>query len=85
MEEFTEDDEGMPVVDVNDNPVGVLSAVEDGEAYVEFEPGVLDAIKSNLGIGAVGEGEEDAYLLREEMVDRITDEKIRLRGDHVAE
>jgi hypothetical protein len=85
MEEFTEEDEGTPVVDVNDNPVGVVSAVEDGRAYVEFEPGVLDAIRSNLGIGPGGESEEDTYPLREEMIDRVTGEKIRLRGDHVVE
>jgi hypothetical protein len=85
MEEFDHGDEGLPVVDVNDNPVGVVSAVENGRAYVEFEPGVLDAIRSNLGLGAGGESEEDAYPLREEMIDRITDEKVRLRGDHVAE
>jgi hypothetical protein len=84
MEEFTDEEEGLPVVDINDNPVGVVSAVENGTAYVEFDPGFLDAIRSNLGIGAGGKGEEGAYPLREEMVDRVTDEKVRLRGDHVA-
>lgn len=83
MREFTEADEGIPVVDINDNPVGVVTAVEDGTAYVELEPGPLDAIKSNLGLSEGGDG--GAYALHEEMVDRVTDEKVRLRGDHVAE
>lgn len=83
MREFTDADEGMPVVDINDNPVGVVKSVDDGTAYVELDPGLVDAITSNLGLGNGGEG--DAYALREEMVDRVTDEKVRLRGDHVAE
>lgn len=83
MREFTEADEGIPVVDINDDPVGVVRRVEDGTAYVELDPGLIDAITSNLGLGG-GHG-ENAYRLREEMVDRVTDEKVRLRGDHVAE
>lgn len=83
MREFTEADEGITVVDINDNPVGVVTAVEDGTAYVGLDPGLVDAIKSNLGFGESGEA--NTYALREEMVDRVTDERVRLRGDHVAE
>lgn len=83
MREFTEADEGIPVVDINDNPVGVVKTVEDGTAYVELDPGPFDALASTFGIGH-GSADE-AYALREEMVDRVTDEKVRLRGDHVAE
>ena len=56
MREFTEGDEGIPVVDINDNPVGVVTAVEDGTAYVELDPGLVDAIKSNLGFGGSNDG-----------------------------
>jgi len=83
MREFTEADEGIRVVDINDNPVGAVTTVEDGTAYVELDPGLVDAIKSSLGFGESGEA--STYALREEMVDRVTDEKVRLRGDHVAE
>jgi len=85
MDEFSDEAKGTPVVDINDNPIGVVSSVENGTAYVEFDPGLVDAIKSNFGISAGGQGAEDTYPLREEMVDRVTDEEVRLRGDHVVE
>lgn len=82
MREFTDADEGLPIVDINDNPVGVVAAVESGTAYVELDPGPVEAIKSSLGLGEANE--DGTYPLREEVVDRVTDDKVRLRGDHVA-
>jgi hypothetical protein len=51
----------------------VVAAVESGTAYVELDPGPVEAIKSSLGLGEANE--DGTYPLCEEVVDRVTTTK----------
>jgi hypothetical protein len=76
--QITEDEVGKPVVDENGEQVGVVSAVEHGAARVDPDPGITDKIKAKLGWE---DADEDTYPLQEGMVERVTDDEIRLRSD----
>lgn len=75
-EEITADERAKRVVDAEGNAVGIVDDVEDGTAYVDPEPGVPGEIKSRLGWGA---DERSTYPLRNDAVNQITDDEIRLR------
>jgi len=75
MAQFSEDDEGKSVV-MGDEKVGMVQKVEGGMAHVNPDAGVSDRIKASLDWG---EADEDTYPLREQMVDTITDDEVRLR------
>lgn len=77
---FTEADEGKPVVDINDDRVGTVIVVKDGIAYVSFKPHLITTLESSFGINLT---EDELYPLQDEMIDRVNDESIRLRGDHI--
>ncbi|MFC7081640.1 PRC-barrel domain containing protein [Halorussus caseinilyticus] len=77
MAQFSESDEGKPVV-MGDEKVGMVSEVEHGTAYVDPDPGITDKIKATLDWGDRG---EDTYPLQENRVDAITDDEVRLRSD----
>lgn len=79
--EFTEKDEGKPIVDINDARIGTVVTVEDGTAYMNLKDELLVTLKATFGIETTEHG---LYPLQDEMIDRVTDDKIRLRGDHVA-
>lgn len=76
MAQFTEDDQGKSVV-MGDDKVGMIQRVEGGTAYVDPDPGITDQIKSKLDWGDV---DEDTYPLREDRVDTITDDEVRLQS-----
>lgn len=40
---------GTPVVDGDGETIGVVTAVEDGTAYVEPNPGLADSVRVRLG------------------------------------
>lgn len=80
-EDFTEEDEGKPVVDINDGRVGTVIAVRDGVAYVKFKTDLITTLEATFGFEMTKRG---LYPLYDEMIDRVTDEKIRVKGDHVA-
>lgn len=75
MANFTENDEGKPVV-MGDEKVGMVTRVEQGTAYVDPDGGLTDKIKASLDWG---DRDEDTYPLSEDRVDTITDDEVRLR------
>ena len=75
MAQFSEDDEGKPVV-MGDEKVGMVQKVEGDTAHVDPDAGVTDRIKASLDWG---EADGDTYPLHGEMVDTITDDEVRLR------
>lgn len=76
MPELSESDEGKAVV-VGDEKVGLIQRVERGTAYVDPDPSITDRIKTTLDWG---DSDEDTYPLREEQVDTVTDDEVRLRS-----
>ncbi|QLG64198.1 PRC-barrel domain containing protein [Halorarum salinum] len=74
---ITEDDVGKPV-EYGDDTVGRVVDIRHGTAYVDPDPGIVETISAKLG-WADADGEEGAYPLQEEAIDRVTDDSIRLR------
>lgn len=72
---LTETDEGKVVKNTAGDEIGRVMNVEHGMAHVEPDPGLTDAIRSKLGWG---DADEDTYELREDDIDTITDDEIRL-------
>lgn len=81
MEEhtLTDDDAGKSVVDANGDKVGIISEVRGGTAYVDPDPGITDRVRSMLDWG---EADQDTYPLREESIDTVTGDEVRLREAH---
>jgi hypothetical protein len=77
--DFTDATEGKPVVDINDDQIGVVTRVENGTAYVEYTASVADRLRSSVG---GDDHAETSYALREEMIDHVSEDVIRVRGDH---
>jgi hypothetical protein len=75
---FSDDDVGKPVVRANGHTVGRVVEVRDGTPYVEPDPGILDTVRATLGWG--DPGDEEAFPLRSEQIDSVTDDEIRLGG-----
>ncbi|WP_132058025.1 PRC-barrel domain containing protein [Halorussus amylolyticus] len=76
MANFTERDEGKPVV-MGDEKVGMISRVEHGTAHVKPDAGITDKIKSTLDWG---DADEDTYPIEENHVETITDDEVRLES-----
>jgi hypothetical protein len=68
--------EDKRVVNARGEPVGIVSGVRGGTAYVDPDPGIADRVKSMLGWNDI---DEDDYPLREEAIERVTDDEIHLR------
>ena len=73
---FTEDDEGKSVMDANGDEIGMVNRVHGGDAFVDPDPGITDAIRSKLGWG---QANKDEYRLESYRVDQITDDEIHLK------
>lgn len=74
---LTEDDEGKHVKNARGDDVGLVVAVEHGEAHVNPDPGLADSIRSRLGWG--DPDEEGTYKLDSSEIDSVTDDEIRLK------
>lgn len=75
MTQLTEDDEGKRVVTMDGDEVGMIAEVSGGQAYVDPDPGLLDAIKAKLDWGdAAG----DTYPLVEDDIEEVTDDEVRI-------
>lgn len=74
----TEEDEGKRVVDASGDRIGIISGVKSGTAYVDPDPGIAGTIKAKLGWEDI---DEDDYPLREDRIDAITDDEIRLKQE----
>lgn len=77
--EVTSDDRAKRVVDSEGNVIGIVDDVDDGTAYVDPDPNVPGGVKTRLGWGP---DEQSAYPLRNDAIDTITDDEIRLRGEY---
>ena len=75
VRDFTDDDRGKRVVTDDDQRVGTVSRVDDGRAYVEHDEGLTEKVKSWLDWGDDG----DEHELRNDHIDRIDDDSVRLR------
>ena len=67
-----ETDEGKPVVDATGDKIGEVIDVNDGMAYVDPHPSLAEKIMSRLG----ADEDEEYYRLREDRIQRITDDEI---------
>lgn len=77
---ITEDDEGKTVVNADGDEVGMVTEVRGETAYVDPDPGLTDAIKSNLGWEDV---DTDDYPLKDDRIAGVDedDDEIRLSRD----
>jgi hypothetical protein len=80
--DLTDTEEGTPVMDITDEQIGVVTRVEDGTVYIEYVPDVAEQLRTTLDPSAPA---PDTYPLHEDMVDHVTEEFIRVRGDHLAD
>lgn len=80
--DLTDIEEGTPVVDLTDEQIGTVTQVEDGTVYVEYVPDVAEQLRAALDPRTDA---PDTYPLHEDMVDRVAEEFIRVRGDHLAD
>lgn len=72
--------EGKPVVNEDDEEIGVVTSVRDGTTYVDLDPGpgATETLTSKLGWEDV---DADDYPLTEESIERITDEEVHTRRE----
>ena len=77
--EISEDDTGKEVVNAAGEEIGIVLEVEDGTAYVDPVEGLDGQLKSKLGWG---ESDVTTYPLRNDAIDAVTDDEIRLRSDY---
>lgn len=78
--DITDTEEGTPVVDITDDQIGVVTRVEDETVYVEYASHVAEHLRAASDPSTCA---PNTYPLHEEMVDRVTEEFIRVRGDHL--
>jgi hypothetical protein len=82
MPELTDDDISKHVVTADGDEVGLVTEVEDGTASVDPDRDVPSQLKSKLNWGAT---HEDTYPLRNDAIDAVTDDEIRLRPEYAAD
>lgn len=75
MATLTTEDEGKVLVDSDGEQFGVVTAVEDGTAYVDPDPSIAEAVVQAFGWGDSG---EDDIEVPPEAIDTVTDEEIRV-------
>lgn len=72
---LTEDDEGKRVMNDAGDEIGRVLEVKSGVAHVEPDPGLGDAVLSNLGWASQ---DEDTYELDSDSIGSVTEHVIRL-------
>lgn len=78
MATLTTEDEGKFLVDSEGEQLGVVTAVEDGTAYVEPDPSITEAVTQAFGWG---DADADDIEVPPEAVDTVTDEEVRVSRD----
>ncbi|WP_227374917.1 PRC-barrel domain containing protein [Haladaptatus halobius] len=73
---LTDDDEGKPVFNVDDQKIGIVARVTDGTAYIDPDPSLVNEYRVLLGWG---DKSKDVHPLPPDAIDEITDKEIRLR------
>jgi hypothetical protein len=74
--EFTESDEGTPVLDSDGRELGVVDEVRHGTAFVTPMADLAPPALAELGWGGDG---RDAYRLDDALVETVADGRIELR------
>lgn len=72
---ITGDAVGKDVVDVENDKIGIVTAVKHGTARVDPDPGLTDKFKAKLNWE---DADQEAYPLQEEAIKTVTDDEIRL-------
>lgn len=80
--EVTDDEATKAVVDGAGNHIGIVREVEDGTAHVDPDPDLNNELKTKLGWGSET---RTTYPLRNDAIDEITDDEIRLQPDYHSE
>lgn len=72
--QFSEDDDGKPVVTDDGERIGTVTAVADGAATLEADETLSDSIREGFGVerGATS-------TIRKEQISTVTDEEVRLK------
>lgn len=73
---ISEDDKGKRVVNSKGKKIGLVTAVKNGAAYVDPDPGIADSIRSKLGWG---DADADDYRLEARRIGKITDDEIQVK------
>jgi hypothetical protein len=66
---------GTPVVDADGLEIGIVSAIEDRELWIDPDPSLGDEIRSLLGFGRI---EPDHVPLSSDLIDSIEEGTVRL-------
>ncbi|ELY87582.1 hypothetical protein C483_16823 [Natrialba hulunbeirensis JCM 10989] len=74
----TTDDQGKNVVDETGNQIGIISAVEEGTAYVDPEPGLTDRLRARLDWGSHS---SDEYPVEPSQIKSVTDDEVVVRSE----
>lgn len=74
---ITEDLEGKNVVNAAGDTVGIVTAVENGQVYVDPDPGIATEIKVRLGLGSPDERD---YSIDPDSIQTVRANAIELRG-----
>ncbi|ELY98848.1 hypothetical protein C482_11233 [Natrialba chahannaoensis JCM 10990] len=74
----TRDDQGKNVVDETGNQIGIISAVEEGTAYVDPEPGLTDRLRARLDWGSHS---SDEYPVEPSQIKAVTDDEVVVRSE----
>ncbi|RQG93382.1 hypothetical protein [Natrarchaeobius chitinivorans] len=78
---FSLEDRGKSVVNATGELIGTITAVDEDVAHVRPAEGIVDTIKSSLG----WDSNADVTMpLEREWVAEITDETVRLEGEHLS-
>ncbi|NHN58889.1 MULTISPECIES: hypothetical protein [Halorussus] len=76
-----ESDEGKQVVDATGDEIGEVIDVNDNVAFVDPHPSLAEKVMSRLGV----DEDEEYYRLREDRIERITDDEIVVATDELDE
>lgn len=66
---------GTPVVDADGLEIGIVSAIEDREIWIDTDPSLGDEIRSMLGFGRI---EPDHVPLPDDLIDSVEEGTVRL-------
>jgi hypothetical protein len=74
--DFTDEDRGTPIRTAEGERIGEIASVDRGTARVDPAADLRDETRRDFGWDPSTEG---PYELRDEQIDTITDEEVRLR------
>ncbi|HET7323563.1 MAG TPA: PRC-barrel domain containing protein [Halococcus sp.] len=76
--EITEEHEGVSVFNAEKRRIGIVASVENGTAYVNPDPSIVEEFGAKLGWET---GEQETHPLDAEQIATVADDEIILRGD----